>query len=618
MKNYRLIQTMLLGAMTCFYVFTSCSEKYDIQRVEPSLDVQESVTTEPQSERLVMPLKSSYPWFAEASDGWISLTRYRGQALKADSIVFSCEENPTMDDREGYIEVRLMDQYSQRIKVVQRGRGTLITLPQSLVYFNKQGGEVLVEVQTHLDWQPEVASKDGFTFTKADKTHLKVVATANPTGKDRTSEVVIYDKDKKKSAKLSIIQKPTDKILFIPFEAAQKDLVIKKGEYSLDIPVTLNVEYDAVASDKWIKIKSAPPADGKSVQNILVSTEVETNTTGQERSGYIVIKNKGSKTEASDTIFITQRGVGQIIYVKPGGNGDGTSWERAFGSIHDAMGAASNNGDMEIWVASGTYQFKASLTWKHVNVYGGFKGTENKLHLRDLKNKPVFVGGERKFMAAWNNTGAMVWMDGIVFADCDNYRNTDTGCFEIYMNHGFRNCEFRNLRHGRQIFYMQKCKMVNCYLHDLHSKNYIVRGDGTNFYNCTLVSSMSDGWNTNYVSGGCKWFNSVIWAIKRTAGTGYRAFVAGQATMTNCAVHSGIKEKNIKFIDCFELNLNNDADNGPKFVNPVVNGDYRLKAGSKCIDAGKKVDIQLPYDIMGNPRVVGSSIDMGAFEYNGK
>ena len=88
--------------------------------------------------------------------------------------------------------------------------------------------------------------------------------------------------------------------------------------------------------------------------------------------------------------------------------------------------------------------------------------------------------------------------------------------------------------------------------------------------------------------------------------------------MTNCAVHSGIKEKNINFIDCFELNLNNDADNGPKFVNPVVNGDYRLKAGSKCIDAGKKVDIQLPYDIMGNPRVVGSAIDLGAFEYDGK
>jgi len=129
---------------------------------------------------------------------------------------------------------------------------------------------------------------------------------------------------------------------------------------------------------------------------------------------------------------------------------------------------------------------------------------------------------------------------------------------------------------------------------------------------------MSDGWNTNYRSGGSKWFNSIVWGSKRTAGTGYRACVAGQATVTNSAIHSGIKEKNINFIECFELNGNNDDANGPKFVNPVVNGDYRLKPGSKCIDAGKKTDFQLPYDIMGNPRVVGSAIDLGAFEYSGK
>ncbi len=50
---------------------------------------------------------------------------------------------------------------------------------------------------------------------------------------------------------------------------------------------------------------------------------------------------------------------------------------------------------MEIWVASGNYQFSSTLTWKAVNVYGGgFSGTETKLKERNLKNKPYSKGGQ--------------------------------------------------------------------------------------------------------------------------------------------------------------------------------------------------------------------------------
>ena len=617
MKIYNSIYRTLLGVIALACVLTACDDSYEVRRVEPKIDVQESVTSSPQTMRMVVPLTSSYPWFAEASGDWINMTRYRGQALKADSIVFSCEENQSMDDREGWIEVRLMDQLSQRIKVVQKGRGSLITLPQSLVYFNRQGGEVIIEVVTHQEWQPEAASKDGFTFTKVDNGHLKITASLNASGKDQTTEIKLFDKDRTTDATLSIIQKPVDKILFIPLEKEKKDIVIKKESFAIDIPVTLNVDYECVSSGSWIEIKADQQLQGHNVQNVVVSVDIANNQTGVERDGFVVIKNKGSVVEASDTLFIAQRGKNQIIYVKPGGNSDGTSWEQAFGSIHDAMGAASNNGDMEIWVASGNYQFSSTLTWKAVNVYGGFSGTETKLKERNLKNKPVFKGGNFNFMNAWNNNGDICWMDGIVFADCDNYANTGVGCFEIYKNHGFRNCEFRDIRHGKAIGYFEACKMVNCLFYNLHSQNYLIRANNSQLYNVTIANSLSDGWNSNYFHGGTKLYNTLIWNIKITGGSRTRAVVCGgDIPAVNCAIMNGLTEKGLVCSSCIELSADNSAPGGPHFTNPTGNTpDFSLAAGSICIDAGDSGYPGISVDIVGNTRIIGSSVDIGAYEY---
>lgn len=617
MKIYNSIYRTLLGVIALACVLTACDDSYEVRRVEPKIEVKESVTSSPQTMRMVVPLTSSYPWFAEASGDWINMTKYRGQALKADSIVFSCEENQSMDDREGWIEVRLMDQLSQRIKVVQKGRGSLITLPQSLVYFNRQGGEVIIEVVTHQEWQPEAASKDGFTFTKVDNGHLKITASLNSSGKDQTTEIKLFDKDKTTDATLSIIQKPVDKILFIPLEKEKKDIVIKKESFAIDIPVTLNVDYECVSSGSWIEIKADQQLQGHNVQNVVVSVDIANNQTGVERDGFVVIKNKGSVVEASDTLFIAQRGKNQIIYVKPGGNSDGTSWEQAFGSIHDAMGAASNNGDMEIWVASGNYQFSSTLTWKAVNVYGGFSGTETKLKERDLKNKPVFKGGNFNFMNAWNNNGDICWMDGIVFADCDNYANTGVGCFEIYKNHGFRNCEFRDIRHGKAIGYFEACKMVNCLFYNLHSQNYLIRANNSQLYNVTIANSLSDGWNSNYFHGGTKLYNTLIWNIKITGGSRTRAVVCGgDIPAVNCAIMNGLTEKGLVCSSCIELSADNSAPGGPHFTNPTGNTpDFSLAAGSICIDAGDSGYPGISVDIVGNTRIIGSSVDIGAYEY---
>lgn len=75
-----------------------------------------------------------------------------------------------------------------------------------------------------------------------------------------------------------------------------------------------------------------------------------------------------------------------VYYVKEGGNGDGTSWEKAAGDI-DAMIEKATAGD-EIWIAQGTYKpskliksskknSRAFLLKDGVSLYGGFEGKES-------------------------------------------------------------------------------------------------------------------------------------------------------------------------------------------------------------------------------------------------
>jgi hypothetical protein len=51
--------------------------------------------------------------------------------------------------------------------------------------------------------------------------------------------------------------------------------------------------------------------------------------------------------------------------------------------------------------------------------------------------------------------------------------------------------------------------------------------------------------------------------------------------------------------------------NEPQFVE----WSYRLEADSPCIDAGFKFDVQSETDKDGNPRIVGDTVDMGAYEW---
>ncbi len=52
----------------------------------------------------------------------------------------------------------------------------------------------------------------------------------------------------------------------------------------------------------------------------------------------------------------------------------------------------------------------------------------------------------------------------------------------------------------------------------------------------------------------------------------------------------------------------------PLIVN-AQNGDFQLQQNSPCIDAGDSSVVDWSTDLFGNPRIQGSAVDIGAFEY---
>ena len=90
----------------------------------------------------------------------------------------------------------------------------------------------------------------------------------------------------------------------------------------------------------------------------------------------------------------------QIIYVKEGGSGGGTSWADARGDLRAAIGSASAG--TQIWVAEGTY-YPTSGTSRTtyfylkngVEIYGGFPNTGNPtMSDRDYNAHPTIMSGD--------------------------------------------------------------------------------------------------------------------------------------------------------------------------------------------------------------------------------
>jgi hypothetical protein len=106
-----------------------------------------------------------------------------------------------------------------------------------------------------------------------------------------------------------------------------------------------------------------------------------------------------------------------------------------------------------------------------------------------------------------------------------------------------------------------------------------------------------------------------------SAGTSSNGGGVHEGTVNNCIVYFN-SAPNVTY---YQLNYScttpapGGSDNisgDPQFVN-AAGGDFRLQAGSPCINQGNNTYAPGSADLDNNPRIVGTAVDMGAYEYQG-
>ncbi|MFA7448705.1 MAG: choice-of-anchor Q domain-containing protein [Weeksellaceae bacterium] len=130
-----------------------------------------------------------------------------------------------------------------------------------------------------------------------------------------------------------------------------------------------------------------------------------------------------------------------LLYVNKnvsGGDGSGDSWANAVPELRTALSWADSNSNqwtdnntLQIWVAQGEYQPLSSQSFKmlnHVEIYGGFNGTESELEERDWEIHPTVLKGNnnsviRNDYTNNNKLTKSAVLDGFTITD----GNTDYG-----------------------------------------------------------------------------------------------------------------------------------------------------------------------------------------------
>src|SRR5581483_1785029 len=193
-----------------------------------------------------------------------------------------------------------------------------------------------------------------------------------------------------------------------------------------------------------------PASEGGFAITTVSNTSVLTiNSPTSAMNGWLFEVSIGGYTSPPATLTVIEP---SVLFVQPGGQGNGLSWGTAFGNIADAVAAAGSC--TEVWVSAGTYvmtndagQPQPLALKSGVRILGGFSGTETSDTQRNWTANPTVLqmapGAPGPLPSIVENNGASVVdrsavLDGFILA------NGDYGIVNSSADPTIRHCVFSN------------------------------------------------------------------------------------------------------------------------------------------------------------------------------
>jgi hypothetical protein len=303
-----------------------------------------------------------------------------------------------------------------------------------------------------------------------------------------------------------------------------------------------------------------------------------------------------------------------------------TSWATAATDIQDAVGAALPGAT--IFVTNGTYATGGQVDPKY---YFDVVVADEPLTIRSVNGPAVTAidgGGTARGVYLANNAVL------VGFTLTNGYG----GAYCESTNAVLRNCVLTgNARGGAYGGTLNNCTLTG---------NSALDGFGGGAYWCTLNDCTLIG-NSGYDGGGaayctlnnCTLTGNSAWdggggaeagTLNNCTLTGNSATLGGGAhdcTLNNCIVYFNTATN---WANCYQDQYGGvlnyccttplptsgvgNITNAPLFVN-YTNGNLRLQSNSPCINSGNNAYVVGSTDLDGNPRIVGGTVDMGAYEY---
>jgi parallel beta-helix repeat protein len=348
------------------------------------------------------------------------------------------------------------------------------------------------------------------------------------------------------------------------------------------------------------------------------------------------------------------------------GRRDGSDWANACQRVGDGLALAAGFGVPEVWVAEGTYT-ENIVPGAGVSLYGGFAGTEIQRGQRDARAHATVLDGSGETTVLCGGRG--ITIDGFGIRSGSYGVSVYNGTATI-SNNTFSGEMYEGVRVFRSTATISENSISGTKDSGIHlrtgalatvSRNTL-SGNGFGVFfeegKATLAGNVIYGSLDHgvFVNVGTASISNNV--ITGNRGSGVRAR-SGFVTLTNNTV-SGNANDGVNVQDNYSTSLannviafnggfgfskstlyevfgfsNNDVfgnaggdydhfdpsvNQGNLSVNPLfvdrASGDFHLQAGSPCIDAGDNSAVTPGNtDLDGKPRILGSHVDIGAYEY---